>query len=68
MEVVLPVIAGSISRCTLLKSYQLIMHITPPTPMQERIFFLDRSFLEFFSFTLVKLVLARSPMHQADVD
>ena len=39
MEVVLPVIAGSISRCTLLKSYQLIMHITPPTPMQERIFF-----------------------------
>ena len=31
--------------------------------------FLDRSFLEFFFFfTLVKLVLARSPMHQADVD
>lgn len=67
MEVVLPVIAGSISRCTLLKSYQLIMHITPPTPMQERIFF--RSvFPRIFFFTLVKLVLARSPMHQADVD
>ena len=38
MEVDLPVIAGSISRCTLLKPYQLTMHTTPPTPMQERIF------------------------------
>ena len=66
MEVVLPVIAGSISRCTLLKSYQLIMH-TSHAHARKNIF-LDRSFLEFFFFTLVKLVLARSPMHQADVD
>ena len=42
-------------------------HCTSHAHARKNIF-LDRSFLEFFFFTLVKLVLARSPMHQADVD
>ena len=43
-------------------------HYTSHAHARKNIF-LDRSFLEFFFFfTLVKLVLARSPMHQADVD